>query len=510
MIRKRASGILLHITSLPSRYGIGDFGLEAYKFVDFLAQARQRYWQLLPLGPVASKGYYSPYNSISAFAGNTLFISPDLLYEQGLLTRKELEDIPIFPKTQVDYRRVSAFKERLLNAAFERFKNMQKKQDYFVFCVENKKWLEDFAIFVALHRHYRTRQWYDWPAESGLEQDRRCKHGLRDRKKNTLKSMRCEIQQTVEREKFAQYIFFKQWFLLKRYCRQHGITIIGDIPFYVDYHSSDVWVNPEIFKLTRAKKTRFVAGVPPDFFSRTGQLWGNPVYDWKVLQETGYQWWIQRIKHNLRLFDIVRIDHFRGFVAYWQVPAESITAINGRWVRCPAEDFFDKLLKYIPSASLIVEDLGYITADVRNLIEKLGLTGMRVLLFGLDDGPASPHNPQNYIKNCVVYTGTHDNNTIRGWFEKEARQTQKSRLLERFPHKVGQSEIHWEVVRLAMNSVANTVIVPMQDILGLGAEARMNRPASVRGNWRWRLTPRQIRCSVGKKLARLMKDCKRA
>jgi len=499
MIRKRASGVLLHITSLPSRHGIGDFGPGACKFVNFLAQARQHYWQVLPFGPVSSNSRYSPYNSISAFAGNTLFISPDLLYEQGLLTRKELQYRPVFPKAQVDYRRVSAFKQRLLNVAFGRFKSIQKKQDYFVFCEKNKRWLEDFAIFVALYHHYRTRQWCDWPVE------------LRDRKERMLRSIMCELREPIEREKFAQYVFFKQWSSLRRYCGQQGIRIIGDIPFYVAYNSPDVWANPEIFKLTRAKKPRFVAGVPPDLFSRTGQLWGNPVYDWRVLQKTGYEWWLRRIKHNLRLFDIVRIDHFRGFVASWQVPVGGITAVNGRWVRGPAEDLFAQMLKDIPSRSFIVEDLGFITADVKELVQKFSLTGVRVLLFGFNrDESANRNWPGNYVKNCVVYTGTHDNNTVRGWFEKEAKLSEKERLFECLGHRATTNDLHWELINLAMSSAANTVIIPMQDVLGLGGEARMNRPASIRGNWKWRLAPGQTTLSLSKRLATLTERCKRS
>jgi 4-alpha-glucanotransferase len=492
-MKKRASGILLHITSLPSKYGIGDFGPEAYRFADFLARARQSYWQVLPLNPPSfARNPHSPYNCLSAFAGNTLLISPELLYRQGFLTRKDIQDRPAFPEAQMDYRFVTSYKAKLLNAAFERFKGMPEEADYKSFCLENEAWLEDYAEFTAMHQHFRNRLWCNWPAE------------LRDRKKHALKSMKTQLQPVIEREKFLQYLFYSQWFSLKHYCNKHGIEIIGDIPIYVAYESSDVWSHPEIFKLTRTKKPRVIAGVPPDFFSRTGQLWGNPIYDWKVLRNAGYSWWIRRIKHNLSLFDIVRIDHFRGFIAYWQIPAGSKTAVNGRWVGGPKEDFFNTLFKHFPSLPAIAEDLGYITSDVRAFIEKFQLACMRVLLFAFDgDSATNPHYPHNHVKNSVVYTGTHDNNTVKGWFKKEAKPEQRRKLFGYIGRKVSADRVSWELVRLAMSSVGDATIIPMQDVLGLGEQARMNKPATIRGNWRWRLRPGQIAPSIGKKLAKL-------
>jgi 4-alpha-glucanotransferase len=500
MPESRASGILLHITSLPSEYGIGDFGPEAYKFVDFLARARQSYWQVLPLNPpTLTENPYSPYNCLSAFAGNTMLISPELLYRQGLLSKKYIQEKPDFPEGRLDYRTVISYKTKLLDAAFERFRVAAIDPDYRVFCSENTSWLEDFAIFAALRRHFRPRVWCNWPL------------GLRDRNKQVLGPVKSRMKDAIDREKFLQYIFFQQWFSLKDYCNRQGIEIIGDIPFYVAYDSADVWAHARMFRLTRTKKARVVGGVPPDLFSRTGQLWGNPVYDWQALRKTGYRWWLQRMEDNLTLFDIVRLDHFRGFIAYWEVPARCKTAVNGRWVDGPKEDFFDKLFESVPAARIIVEDLGYITADVRAHIKKYGLASMKVLQFAFDGEPdTNPHWLSNHVKNSVVYTGTHDNNTVRGWFEKEANVVQKRNLFALLGRDVPADKVHWELIRLAMSSVGNIVIIPMQDVLGLGQVARMNRPATVRGNWCWRLRPRQVNSRRARKLAELTEACGRA
>jgi 4-alpha-glucanotransferase len=297
---------------------------------------------------------------------------------------------------------------------------------------------------------------------------------------------------------------------LKRYCDELGIRIIGDVPIYVAYDSADVWAQSDIFKLTKTKRPRFVSGVPPDLFSRTGQLWGNPVFDWQVLQSSGYRWWLERIRHNLRLFDIVRIDHFRGFIAYWQLPASAKTAIKGKWVKGPGADFFKSLFKNVSSASIIVEDLGHITSDVTEVIDKFGLASMRVLLFAFEGDPAeNVHCPHNHARNSVVYTGTHDNNTLRGWFETEAKLAHKKRLVDCLGHKVSDATVHWQLIRLAMSSVADRVIIPMQDILGLGAEARMNRPATIRGNWRWRLATGTTKAAVARRLANMTEICGR-
>ena len=491
-MRKRTSGILLHITSLPSKYGIGDFGPEAYKFVDILSRARQSYWQVLPLSSISPREPHSPYDGLSAFAGNTLLISPDLLYREGLLSKKDIQDRPAFSEISVDYRLVNSYKKKLLKIAYERFKDIPKEDDYELFCLENKSWLENYATFIALNRHFRYRLWNSWPAE------------FRDRKKQAVSYINANLKDAINGEKFLQYVFFKQWFSLKHYCNERGIEIIGDIPIYVSYNSADVWAYPEIFKLTKTKKPRVVGGVPPDYFSQTGQLWGNPIYNWHRLKNRRYSWWIERIKHNLAVFDIVRIDHFRGLVAYWQVPASHKTAVKGKWVQGPKEDFLNKLFKDVPSTRVIVEDLGYITPDVSELIKKFQLPCMRVLLFAFDGNlAANPHCLYNHVKNSVIYTGTHDNNTVRGWFEKEAETEQKKKLFDYLGHKVSAGQVHWEFIRMAMNSVSNMVIIPIQDVLGLGEHARMNRPATIHGNWSWRLGHKQIRSSIISKLAKL-------
>lgn len=517
-MRKRAAGILLHISSLPSDYGIGDFGPCAYKFADFLARAGQSYWQALPLNPPAPvRDNFSPYNSSSAFAGNTLFISPQLLYRQGLLDKKDIRNSPAFlsgvapaksdPETHVNYRVVTAYKEKLFNIAYERFENNSR---YERFCAENKSWLDDFAVFIAVSRHFRpvrrsvsevgSRLWSKWPAE------------LRDHKPSALKAVKIQLVDAVNREKFLQFVFFKQWRDLKEYCHKLGIKFIGDIPFYVAFESADVWSHPELFKLTRAKRPRFVAGVPPDLFSRTGQLWNNPVYDWNTLKKTGYRWWLTRFSHNLNLFDIVRLDHFRGFAAYWQIPVHSElvestgsgSAAGGKWVGGPGENFFEKVFSRFPVSAFFAEDLGRITPDVRALRDKFNLAGTKVLQSGFGENFAtSTHNPRNLIKNSVLFTGTHDNNTIKAWFDNEADAEQKKRLFDCLGGRVSADKINWALLKLAFDSASDTVIIPMQDILGLGEEARMNRPATIKGNWQWRLTGGKLTSRIANKLKKL-------
>ncbi|MFZ0035478.1 MAG: 4-alpha-glucanotransferase [Sedimentisphaerales bacterium] len=527
-MNKRASGVLLHISSLPSEYGIGDFGPSAYRFADFLVHAGQSYWQVLPLNPPAPvRNNFSPYNSSSAFAGNTLFISPDLLYRYGFLNKSDMRARPIFPQTQVNYRAVAAYKEKLFNLAYERFEHSGlvrrsfseggKSWDYERFCDDNKSWLEDYAIFVALHRYFHNQSWINWPAE------------LREHKKAALKAVKTQLSCEINREKFLQFVFFKQWRDLKHYCRKRNIRLIGDISFYVAFESSDVWASPELFKLTKRRKPRFVAGVPPDLFSRTGQLWNNPVYNWEALKKTGYRWWLTRFEHNLNLFDIVRLDHFRGFAAYWQVPARCKTALKGKWVAGPGENFFEKVFERFPVSAFFAEDLGRITPDVRELRDKFNLAGTKVLQSAFGKNYAtSTHNPRNFIKNSVVYTGTHDTNTIRGWFDNEADAEQKKNLFDclarpwarsrrplgraegqRRSDRISAGEIHWALIQLALGSVSNTVIIPMQDILGLGEEARMNRPATIKGNWQWRLSNGRLNSRIANKLRRLTETSRR-
>lgn len=487
-MKRRGSGILLHVTSLPSPFGIGDMGPEAYQFVDFLAEAKQSYWQLLPLNPTAPVFYNSPYHSTSAFAGNPLFISLSLLVQDGLLEKNDLEPFPDFPGDKVDYQSVVDFKRKIFFQAYERFKS-KRDDEYERFVTQNASWLDDFSLFAALKSHFQEKAWNEWPQD------------LRDRKSEALLSAKKALDDKINMERFLQFIFFKQWMVLKNYCYQKGIQVIGDIPIYVQSDSVDLWTHPELFKLDDHKRPYAVAGVPPDYFSKTGQLWGNPVYRWDVLKQRGYDWWIKRVAHNLKLFDFVRMDHFRGFIAYWEVPAEEKTAINGTWVEAPARDFFTQLTRKIPSLPIIAEDLGIITPEVREVMQHFEFPGMKLLLFAFGDGsPTNPYLPHNFPKNCVVYTGTHDNNTVRGWFEKEAMPEDKKRLFQYLGREISPAEVHWEMIRLLMMSVANTIIVPMQDLLGLSEEARMNRPATLKGNWQWKLLPDQISPSITKQL----------
>lgn len=485
----RGSGILLHITSLPSPYGIGDLGPWAYKFVDFLSETKQSFWQILPLNPTSGAFGNSPYSSPSAFAGNPLIISPDLLIEDGFLSKSDVEGAPSFPNERVDYNAVTEYKYRLLSIAYENYKKAGKDYESERFFNENSYWLDDYVLFISLKELFNRVVWSDWPDD------------IRNRKEGTIKEWKEKLKDRILMRKFFQYIFFKQWLSLKAYCMGKNIRIIGDVPIYVNYDSSDVWTNPQIFKLDNNRRPTSVAGVPPDYFSKTGQLWGNPVYRWDVLREGGYSWWIKRIEHNLKLFDIIRLDHFRGFVAYWEVPAGEETALNGRWVEAPVEDFFRTLFKHFPSLPIIAEDLGLITPDVREIMNRLGFPGMKLLIFAFgDDFPNGAYLPHNYTRNCVVYTGTHDNSTVKGWFTKEARPEDRRRLFKYIGREINEENIHWEFIRLGMMSVANMVIFPMQDILGLGEEAKMNLPATSHGNWQWRLMPTQITSSVLKEL----------
>ncbi|MGD2125940.1 MAG: 4-alpha-glucanotransferase, partial [Desulfobacteraceae bacterium] len=424
----------------------------------------------------------SPYHSISAFAGNPLLVSPELLAQEGLLTQEDLATLPAFPGERVDFQAVFKHKGMLFQKAYERFKSVRESERYDQFRAQNAFWLDDFALFMSIKSLHRGRVWSAWP------------QALRDREPDALSKIQREYRDMLEKERFLQYLFFEQWSALKAYCNEKGIQVIGDMPIYVVYDSADLWIHAELFNLDDEKRPVTVAGVPPDYFSETGQLWGNPVYRWDILRETGYDWWNQRLAHNLKLFDLIRVDHFRGFMAYWEVPATDRIATNGRWVEAPAMDFFSHLAERFPTLPIIAEDLGTITPDVWEIMDHFGFPGMKVLLFAFgEDLSTNPYAPHNHVKNCVVYTGTHDNNTVRGWFEREATAQDKQRLSRYLGREVTEENVHWEFIRLAMMSVANRIIVPMQDILGLGEEARMNRPAKRGGNWQWRLLPEQLK-----------------
>jgi len=497
-MKTRRSGLLLHITSLPSDFGIGDLGPQAYRFADFLVRSKQSLWQLLPINPIRPRGTNSPYDCISAFAGETMLISCELLCQQGLLRKNELGNKPFFVRGGVDFRKAAKFKDKLLDLTYERFRNRPSQSDFERFCTENKSWLDDYAAFVALHNRFAGICWNQWPVQ------------FRDKSKATLRRDKHLIT-AMEREKFKQFLFFQQWYKLKRYCNERGIKIIGDMPIYVAYDSADLWAHPEMFQLDRRGKPRAVAGVPPDYFSSNGQLWGNPLYNWQYLESTNYHWWLERLEHNLRLFDFVRIDHFRGFFAYWRVSPNAKTARQGKWVRAPGHSFFNAIIKRFPSPPIIAEDLGHISPDVTESIRKLELPGMKVLLLAFDpDQPDNPHLPHNHIENCIVYTGTHDNNTVRGWFESEARERQKQYLFRYLGFKVSASRLHWHFIRMALASVAQMAIIPVQDVLGLGSDARMNNPARKRGNWRWQLKTGQLTSRIADKLAEMTETYRRA
>ena len=492
MLRSRSSGILLHISSLPSEYGIGCLGPDAYRWVDFLSQAWQRFWMVLPVNPTAPGGYNSPYQSTSAFAGNPLFISPALLLGEGLLGRDDLIGSPRFSADRVDYPGVIANQRRLLEAASRRFFAAGHSREYELFCERHSEWLDDFALFTALSERFPDTVWPGWtPA-------------LRDRRPGDLAMLGPEIREAAARAKFGQYVFDKQWFHLKKYANERGVQIIGDLPFYVGYDSADVWSHPDLFKLDESKRRERLAGVPPDAFSDSGQLWGNPVYNWPEHTKTGYKWWISRLTRNIELFNLVRIDHFRGFAAYWEVPGDRGDAIKGEWVESPGADLFRTLLGYHPFPPLIAEDLGIITPDVRELMHTFGFPGMKVLLFAFDGDTAnSPYSLHNHVPDSVLFTGTHDNNTARGWFESEATAEQKMRLAGYLGYMPEAPEIHLDLIRLALMSVSRLVILPMQDVLGLGGMARMNRPAAPEGNWEWRMKAGEAAPTLAAELAGL-------
>lgn len=492
-MKSRKSGILLHISSLPSNFGIGDLGRAAYNFADFLADSKQTVWQVLPLNPTSPVCGSSPYCSFSAFAGNPLMIAPDLLVEDGFISRDDISPAPSFDPTKVEYDKVAAFKNRVLEIAYKKFRDMPDAQSgYEEFVNVNAHWLDNYALFISLKEHFSGVSWNEWPWE------------IRDRTRPALEEWTEKLAEGIGREKFNQFLFFRQWSALKDYCNQKQIQVIGDLPIYVSHDSSDVWTNPEYFKLDSDKKPALVAGVPPDYFSDTGQLWGNPVYSWEKLRETSYEWWISRMEHNLKYFDLVRLDHFRGFVAYWEVPATEQTAINGKWVRTPCREFFDTLLRRIPSLSIIAEDLGIITPEVREIMSVYEFPGMKVLLFAFGGNlSTNPYVPHNHVPNCVVYTGTHDNNTVKGWFQNDASETEKENLSAYLDCELDEGNIAWRLVRTAMMSVASTVVTPMQDFLGLGSEARMNRPSVTHGNWEWRVDSKQLTADLSKKIANM-------
>ncbi|NJP06183.1 MAG: 4-alpha-glucanotransferase [Chloroflexaceae bacterium] len=468
----RRSGILLHPTSLPGPWGIGDLGGPAYRFIDFLFDAGQSLWQILPLVPTGFGN--SPYQSPSAFAGNPLLISPERLVEYGLLTQDDLDKWSdwYFRHDRVDYDQVVAFKLPLLQRSFEHFlKNAHHSRPFADFCETNADWLDDYALFMALRDAFKDEPWDTWDRDIAARQPA------------AMERWRTKLSKPIQFQQFMQYVVSRQWLELKDYANQRGIQLIGDAPIFVALDSADVWAAPDLFYLDSSLQPTVVAGVPPDYFSETGQRWGNPLYQWEKMANNGYEWWIRRFKCTLALVDIVRLDHFRGFEAYWEVPESEPTAINGRWVTGPGSNFFEVIARELGDLPIIAEDLGLITEEVTELRLAFNLPGMKVLHFAFGDDATNPYLPHNYETNCVVYSGTHDNDTTIGWFRSLAEAQQEP--VQRYLGRDG-SDIAWDLIRLALSSVADTAIIPLQDVLRLGSDARMNIPGTAEGNWTWR------------------------
>lgn len=495
--KKRLSGVLLHPTSFPGPYGIGDLGPEAYRFIDFLVAAKQSLWQVLPLGPT---GYGdSPYACYSAFAGNTLLISPEQLIAEGLL---DSASTAASPHDKVDFGEAYKLKDRILRSAYERYlktTDTALRSAFETFAQQQAQWLEDYALFRALKDSHGGIAWNEWEPS------------LVRRTPAALERARDELREEVEAHMFYQFLFFRQWFDLKTYANERGIHVVGDLPIFVAQDSADVWTNPEQFKLDKNGKPIVVAGVPPDYFSKTGQFWGNPLYNWERMLADGFKWWIERVRATLTVVDIARVDHFRGFAACWEIPGGDKTAERGQWVEAPGKEFFTAIRKTLGELPIIAEDLGVITPDVVALREEFGFPGMRILQFGFGSDSKNIDLPHNYVPNVVAYTGTHDNNTTVGWFnsvagEDSTRTAQQIQSERKFCMKylnTDGEEIQWDFIRNVLASVANTAIVPLQDLLGLGAEARMNLPNSTEGNWVWRYRSGDLSESIAARLKKL-------
>jgi 4-alpha-glucanotransferase len=494
----RSSGVLLHPTSLAGPHGVGDFGPEAYRFIDFMYSAGQKLWQVLPLNPT---GYAdSPFQSFSASAGNPLLISLERLVDEGLLGRDDLQNAPSFPIECVDYGVVIRFKMPLLKKAAANFfsnASAENRRKFEEFCQTNAHWLDEFALFMAVKEAHNLVAWTQWPSD------------IANRHPEALKRWSEQQAASIAAQKFFQYEFFRQWQALRAYGREHNIRIIGDIPIYVAHDSADVWSNRECFLLDDRGVSLKVAGVPPDYFSATGQLWGNPIYNWPLLKQTGYQWWVERMRSVLRLYDFVRIDHFRGFEAYWEVAGNETTAMNGRWVKGPGAELFSVLRRELGELPIIAENLGVITPEVEAIRHEFGFPGMAILQFAFGNDPQAPtFKPHNYVRDLVAYTGTHDNDTVVGWWTsggagdstRKPEDVIKEHAYARAYLDFVDEPINWVLIRGIMSSVANTAIVPMQDILGLGSEARMNLPGMPSGYWKWRMKPGAATDAIAKRL----------
>ncbi|OQY06982.1 MAG: 4-alpha-glucanotransferase [Fusobacteriia bacterium 4572_132] len=487
---KRKSGILLHITALYGEYGIGSFGKEAYEFVDFLKKSGQSYWQILPLG-ITGFGD-SPYQSVSAFAGNYFLINLDKLIEEGFLYKSDLENLDFKDDDEfVNYDKVFETRTKLLRKAYDRKFN-DVKEDVLNFVESEKNWLKDFALYMAIKKHFLGKPWNEWDEK------------YRDNDEETLLKFKEENMNEIEFWYFIQYLFFKQWHELKSYANSNGIEIIGDLPIYVAFDSSDVWKNQSEFLLDELKKPKLVSGCPPDSFAPTGQYWGNPIYNWNEMKKNNYKWWIDRMKASTELFDIVRIDHFRGFEAYWEIPSHHETAEFGRWTKGPGNELFKAIENALGKLNIIAEDLGYMTEEFYKFKDETGFPGMNILQFAFDTRDENNYLPHYYVKNSICYTGTHDNNTIMGWFNDEASDEEKKHAIE-YLNLTEEEGINFGFIRGCFASVSNTAIIPLQDYLALGSEARFNIPSTVGGNWIWRMKREYISEDLARKIYRITK-----
>lgn len=495
---KRAAGILLSITSLPSKYGIGCFSKEAYDFVDWLKEAGQSYWQILPVGPTSYGD--SPYQSFSTFAGNPYFIDLEALIEEGVLTKAECDAVDFGNKADdIDYKKMYEGRYLLLRKAYER-SNISKNGEYQRFLADNRWWLADYALFMAVKDRFGGVPWTEWAED------------IRLRWKNALEYYQRELYFDIEFQQYMQFVFYKQWMALKGYANRNGIKIIGDIPIYVAFDSADAWAHPELFQLDKNNLPTAVAGCPPDGFSPTGQLWGNPLYRWDYHKNTGYKWWISRMEYCFRLYDVVRIDHFRGFDEYYSIPYGDETAKNGHWEKGPGIDLFRSIQQAIGQREVIAEDLGFMTDSVRKLVWESGFPNMKVLEFAFDERDSTSANdylPHNYRENSVAYTGTHDNETIAGWWKSITKVEREDARNYMCDHYTPDEEIYKPLISLAMRSASNLCIIPMQDYLGLDNTARMNQPSTVGKNWKWRLKKRQLTKKLQKEIYGITKRYER-
>ncbi len=495
--QRRSSGVLLHVTSLPSYGGVGDFGPEAYAFVDFLKAGKQAVWQVLPLNPT---GYgSSPYSALSAFAGNPLLVSLELLVRDGWLTQTDIDGLAGHDGA-VDFGDVYRSKLPVIERAAANFldhSTAEQRIPFQRFCNDNVFWLPDYAMFSVLRRKYAYASWNQWPAP----------YAQRDH--DALTKLLTDRGRELAIEQVVQFFFDQQWCALRSYCAQQGVSILGDIAIFVSYDSADVWTHPEIFELDEQREPIRVSGVPPDYFSATGQRWGNPLYKWDLLQERGFDWWIARIRRSLALYDSIRLDHFRGFEAYWSISADEETAINGVWVKAPGYEFFSRVREAFGEISFIAEDLGLITPEVDALREHFGMPGMRILQFGFADRGGHLYLPHRFVPNTVVYTGTHDNNTTLGWWQHDATTIEREAVVAYLGPVRHDHDIVWSMIRAAADSVADLCIFPLQDILHLGSEARMNTPSAGEGNWSWRYRRGALHPDFARRLASMMEVCDR-